>query len=462
MNIKDIIPQSIRNVYHKYQAFFANAKYGFPSSDLNIIGITGTDGKTTTANMIYHILKEGGYKVGLISTVSAKIGKKEIDTGFHVTTPDPWDIPKYLKMMRDKGIKWVILEVTSHALDQNRVAYINFDKAVFTNITNEHLDYHKTWKRLALTKAKLISLLKEGGEVIYKNDEKGATTIKNHIKKSPNVLVTNICNDDMVSDKKVSREGLGFSYKIKREEFEVFIPIVGEYNIANAQCAIKTCEDLVKGSTIVEALGNYKQVKGRMQVIRRKKPCLVIIDFAHTPNAMKSALGTIDNLKEDGTVFVVFGSAGLRDIKKRFGMGRIASKLADVVIITSEDPRTESLKKINDRILEGASIKKSTLIKRFPDRVVFNKSKVSTLKKYIHNNKKSDKTSIFIFDEETTNSREDAIELAIRSANSNDVVIITGKAHEKSLCFGKAEYPWSDYDAVKRALSLRYKKKKKK
>ena len=162
----------ISNLLHLAQSVIANIYYAFPQRKLKLIGVTGTDGKTTTTQMIYHILKENGFKVGYISTISARIGDKEIDTGFHVTTPDPWSVPKYLKMMADQGIEYVVLESTSHGLVQNRLWGIEFNSATITNIKSDHLDYHKTWENYAKAKALLIDKVKDGGAVVLNEDDK--------------------------------------------------------------------------------------------------------------------------------------------------------------------------------------------------------------------------------------------------------------------------------------------------
>jgi UDP-N-acetylmuramoyl-L-alanyl-D-glutamate--2,6-diaminopimelate ligase len=462
MNFREIVPQSLRNYIHLFQSYWANVRYGFPSNSLKIIGVTGTDGKTTTSTMIYHILKNAGYKVGLISTVSAKIGKKEVETGLHVTTPDPWDVPKFLQMMKKADMEWVVMEVTSHGLDQNRIANITFEKAVYTNITHEHLDYHRTWLNLARAKAKMINMVLEGGEVIYKEDEKGGRFIERRINRAKNVLIPVKCNDSMAKKVKATREGLSFKYMIKGEEVEVNIPIIGLYNIANAQCAIKACEMLVNRDDIIKALSSFKTIKGRMDVVRRKKPCTVIVDFAHTPNALKKALTTVNEIKEEGRVIVVFGCAGLRDKRKRAMMGKIAGKIADVTVITAEDPRTEGLAKINDQIIKGANKSKGILIKRFQDRKTFRRLNIEKIKDNIEKVLKDKKKPVFAFDQESPKSREDAIEFALRIANSKDIVISTGKGHEKSLCFGTKEFEWSDFMAIKKALQRKYDKGKRK
>lgn len=458
MSIKKLFPQKLKNKYHLWQSNWANIRYGFPSGNMKVIGVTGTDGKTTTCFMIYEILRNAGIKTGLISSVSIKINDKEYESGLHVTTPDPGKIPQILKQMLEEGVKWVVLEVTSHALDQNRIANINFEKAVFTNITNEHLDYHRTWKNLALAKTKLLNMVKEGGEVIFKEDERGGKFIKKMISKNKKVLLQSICRDELVSKKEVTREYLKFNYDIKKKSTEIIIPIIGEYNISNAQYAIKTCESIVKTENIINALGRFKGVEGRMQVIKRKRPCLIIVDFAHTPNALKKALKTIKSITISGKVILVFGCAGLRDRKKRDDMGYIASKFADVIMITSEDPRTEKLKKINDKILEGAlKNKKAKFIKRFKNRNEYRLISISKIKKLVDKRFLKKRKSIFIFDQEKPKSREDAIELATRISKGDDTIITTGKGHEKSLCFGLNEYVWSEKQAIERALERRKK-----
>lgn len=452
MNIRKYMPQSLKNLYHKFQSLWGNILYGFPASTLKVIAVTGTDGKTTTATLIYEMLKHAGYEVGLITSVSAKIGNKEFDTGFHVTTPDPWIIPKYLRMMLDSGIKWVVLEVTSHAIDQNRIAHIGLEKAVFTNITSEHLDYHKTWRGLAETKTRLISYLKEGGEVVYKSDEMGAKLIHRKVKDCRTVLLETTCSNELARKKSVTREGIRFKYMIKQKDYDIFLPILGEYNISNAQCAIKAVEGLVSGKKLVEALSEFKGIPGRMEIVRQKRPCTIIVDFAHTSNALKNALITTAKIKEKGRVIVVFGTAGLRDRYKRPKMGLYAAKYADIVIITAEDPRTERLEKINDSILKGALKKYGFLQKRFANRKAFKKTNIENLRRYTAETIQKEYTPVFVFDEENVKSREDAIDLAVSLAKSDDIVILTGKGHEKSLCFGNTEYAWSDQEAVKRIV----------
>ena len=458
MAIKNIIPRKYKNWIHLQQSKWANIRYGYPAKELKIIAVTGTDGKTSVSTMIYSIMLKAGFKVGLITSVSMKFNKTSIDTGFHVTTPDPWIIPRYLRIMANAGIKWVILETTSHALDQNRLGPIQIEKAVFTNITHDHLDYHKTWLSYAHAKTKLINYLKEGGEVIYNDKAKGARIIEKKIKASKQVILKTSIDQLQAKVIEVSSEGLRFKFEIKKKLEEIFIPILGEYNIGNSLLAIKACENLVNTATVFETLKNYKTVKGRMQIVKKRIPCLVIIDFAHTSNALKNALLTVNNLRK-GKIINVFGCAGLRDRQKRKFMGRISAKYSNVSIITAEDPRSENLEKINDAILVGSDRKNSRLIKRFASRKAYMKTNLTKIKEKVQENFQNKNTSIFTFDENSIKSRQDAIDLAIKLAESDDIIIITGKGHERSLCFGSTEYDWSDFDAVTNAINKRYSKK---
>ncbi len=456
--IKKFIPQFIKNKIHKIQSTLSNYQYGFPSESLKIIGVTGTDGKTTTATMIYQILQEAGFKVGLMTSVSAKIGKREIDTGLHVTTPDPWEVPKFLRKMVDAGLKWVVLETTSQGLDQNRVANIEFEKGVFTNITNEHLDYHKTWRNLAYAKTKLIDLVKEGGEIVYKEDEQGGSFIRRQIIRAKQVLISTPCNDEMALKVESDKEGIKFVYDFDGNKEEVNIPILGKYNVGNALCAIKACEMLAKKETIIKALSKFKGIKGRMQLIRSAKPCTIIVDFAHTSNALKNALKSVSKLKDKGRVIVVFGCAGLRDFKKRTKMGKIAAKYADIIVVTAEDPRTESLEKINSQIISGAKEKKGVVIRRFPNTKSYKNADLDKIQSRIDKALEKENKAVLAFDESSINSRKDALDFAVRIAKSDDIVISTGKGHEKSLCFGNEEFKWSDERAIKEAIGRRYKR----
>lgn len=390
--------RKVKNIFHLIIAFFAVLVNGYPARKLKVIGITGTDGKTTTSSLIYHILNSAGKKVSLITSVSAKIGDKEYDTGFHVTTPDPKAVQKFIKKAVSIGSEYLVLETTSHALDQNRVFGCNYLIGVITNVTHEHLDYHKTYKNYLNTKAKLFKKVKYS---VINIDDKSYEYLKK------------------VASGQVITYGLNKgNYNLKNFKFETRLP--GTYNKYNCLAAISATKSLgIDDTTIKKAVLSFKPVIGRMDEVKNDQSASrrikIIIDFAHTPNALEVALKTATGMtKNQGKLISVFGSAGLRDETKRPLMGNAASSNADVIVLTAEDPRTENVNDIIEQIASGC--KKAKLLYKIPD-------------------------------------RQEAINFAINEiAKPNDLVIITGKGHEKSMCFGKTEYPWSDYEAVQKAF----------
>lgn len=357
--------RSIKNWYHWVVSWGYALVNGMPSRRLKVIGVTGTDGKTTTCHLIYEMLKAAGFKAALISTVAAYMGDEEIDTGFHVTTPDAALLQPLLKRIADRGFTHVVLEVTSHGLDQNRLAGVRFETGIITNITHEHLDYHGTLEEYRQAKMKLLRMAKQP------------------------IL------------------------KYAMTKLEVRNPaLVGEYNKYNIGAAEAVAKILDVRSQIIEQVVNdFSGVPGRMEEIRQGQPFRAMVDFAHTPNALKEVLTELKRQKAKGKkLILVFGSAGLRDHTKRPMMGEAAKRLADVAIVTAEDPRTESLGDIYNQITGG----KEGFVRE--------------------------------------DDRQKAINMAVAMAKAGDMVVVTGKGHEKSMCFGKTEYPWSDKEALTTAI----------
>lgn len=410
--------------------------YRIDTSKMKYIGVTGTDGKTTTATMIYHILSHAGYKPALVSTVSAKIGDKDIDTGFHVTSPPAQDMYKFIKQMEKEDCTHVILEVTSHGLAMGRLAGMKFDVAVYTNITNEHLDYHDNWQGVFDAKSRLIKkhLRESGVAVLNADDEQSYGRLASFARR--------VCSYGWESDKAekadviaedvtVAYEQLNFKLHGKSGSVDVSLPLLGKFNISNALAASCACMEMgVLSEEISQALSTFETVDGRMDVLQRD-PYTVVVDFAHTPNALKNALQSArELLSDDGRLIVVFGCAGKRDKYKRSEMGKIAGCLADVTILTAEDSRTESLEVINDEIEKGW---RSTVD---PGQAGFGKKQLLR----------------FDDDSRDVEVRRTAIKKALSVARSGDVVIVCGKAHEKSLCFGLQEYLWNDISETRKLL----------
>jgi len=406
----------LKNYYHLLTAIFFVFFYRFPSRKLTLIGVTGTDGKTTTVNLIYHLLKSASKKVSMVSSVNAVIGDKVYDTGFHVTTPDPGDVQKYLRQAVDAGSQYFVLESTSHGLVQNRLFGCFFKIGVATNITHEHLDYHKNYRRYLMAKAKLFSRVKLA--VLNKDDRSYLSLSK-------------ICKD---------KKCLTYSLKGKADftlsNFPFKTNLLGDYNQANCLAAIAVASSLgVDRKTIQKALASFKGLVGRLEKIDDGQNFQVIVDFAHTPNALSKVLELLQKEKaKNGKLIAVFGAAGLRDIKKRFLMGEVSGNLADVTILTAEDPRTEDVNRIITRMAQGCNKAGS------------HELELSQIDK-IKNGQR------FFF---RVPDRGQAIEFAIQKiAQSGDVVVICGKGHEKSMCYGKTEYPWSDQEAALKVLKGR-------
>lgn len=413
------MPQGAKNIYHLLLAFFATIFFRYPGKSLTVIGVTGTDGKTTTVHLIYEILKSAGKKVSMISSVGAKIGNKDYELPFHVTTPSSWQLQKFLRLAVDRGEEFMVLEVTSHGLDQNRVFGCHFKVGVITNITHEHLDYHKTYKNYMMAKAKLF----QGIEWAILNREDESYEFLNAKCRMGNAKI--------------------ISYGLKEGDitpanFPFRTPLPGEYNRQNVLAAIATAKALaISDSKIRQTVVSFSGVLGRFEFVKTGREFKTIIDFAHTPNALEKVLSTVKP-QVSGRLIHVFGSAGLRDRLKRPKMGEVSAKYADVIILTEEDYRTENVDQIIDEIASGA-----VEIGSWRDTI---KPKANS-----HYSRKTGleigKNLFKIPD------RQKAINFAFKVAKKGDLVILTGKGHERSLCRGKKEYPWSEREAIKKALS---------
>lgn len=434
-------------------AALAAALHGFPSRQMRLVGVTGTDGKTTTCNLLYHLLQAAGLHPGLVSTVGARIGRQALDTGLHVTTPDAPDVQRYLAQMLAAGCQVAVLEATSHGLHQGRVAAVDFDVAVVTNVTHEHLDYHGSWEAYLAAKALLFRSLQasayKSGE--WQQDAGGQVSgVKGQVgglaggpdARQPKVAVLNaddgsyphlrgIPADATLSygldDPAADVRALEVAYEPARTAFlaltpagqaRVELPLPGPFNVYNALAAISA--GLALGAplpALAAAVATMPGVDGRMERIDRGQDFLALVDFAHTPVSLRRALEAVRPMTR-GRVIAVFGSAGLRDVQKRGLMAETSLRLADVTILTAEDPRSEALDLILEQMAEGArragGVEGRDFV-RIPDRTA-------------------------------------ALVAAVALARRGDVVIACGKGHEQSMCFGAVEHPWRDQAALAWAL----------
>jgi UDP-N-acetylmuramoyl-L-alanyl-D-glutamate--2,6-diaminopimelate ligase len=398
--------QPFINIYHLLKAVIANLWYGFPSRKLKVIGVTGTDGKTTTSHLIYYILKSADKKVSMVSSIYAKIGNKEFNTGLHVTTPDAIFLQELLKYAAKKGDEYFVLETTSHGLDQNRNWGIRYEVGVITNITPEHLDYHKTYDKYVKAKAKL--LLSSKIPVINKDD-----LSYDQLRKILNRARRKYYTYGL-------KEKADFSFNSHKEIDQS----ITKYNNYNFLAAYSTASILkLPLEQVKKALKSFKLPSGRMEVVY-DKDFKVIIDFAHTPNSIYKVLEAISAQKKEGRKLIhVFGSAGLRDRQKRPAMGAASGRFADIAILTEEDYRTENPVNICAEIARGLKRKG---FKETSPRFVFPHPKIYAV---IINRKK-------------------AIQKAVSIAKRGDVIVLTGKSHEQSLARGKREYPWNEKKVV--------------
>jgi UDP-N-acetylmuramoyl-L-alanyl-D-glutamate--2,6-diaminopimelate ligase len=427
------------------------AWHGFPSRRLVLIGVTGTDGKTTTANLIYAVLQAAGLRAGMISTVNAVIGGETVDTGFHVTTPDSPAVQGYLARMAAAGLEYCVLEVTSHGLAQHRVAGCEFDIAAITNITHEHLDYHKTFENYRAAKRRLFELLSEASpkRLGPAGAEVARAAVLNLDDPSYAFLaaaVTGPCWAYSVHESSAPNPGLWASevrfspasmqFTAVSQHFSVPIvtPLVGSFNISNCLAALGVTLGVLglPPAAAQQGLAAFGGVPGRLERISLGQPFTALVDFAHTPNALRRVLETTRHMAAPaGRVMAVFGSAGLRDVEKRRLMAEASAELADISILTAEDPRTESLAAILDSMAAGARARGA--LEQQPGSAPAAGARVFY----------------------RVPDRGEALRLAVRLAEPGDVVVACGKGHEQSMCFGAIEYPWDDRVALRAALAER-------
>jgi UDP-N-acetylmuramoyl-L-alanyl-D-glutamate--2,6-diaminopimelate ligase len=394
--------QKIKNVYHFLVAVIANIVFFFPARGMRIIAVTGTDGKTTTVNLIYHILKDSGAKASMISSIAAVIDGKTYDTGFHVTTPASFSLQKFLRKARNKKSEYFVLEVTSHAIDQNRIVGIPIKVGVLTNVTNEHLDYHKTYDNYLKTKIQL--LIKAKICIVNSDDSSYMFLSKVKSQKAQRNWIT---------------YGLSESSDYNENTFDIKENnLLGEFNKYNVLASVAACKALgIADESIKKALKTFHLPIGRVDYVYQED-FSVMIDFAHTSNASEQILKAVRPTVK-GSLIHVFGSAGERDALKRPFLGEISSQYCDIIILTAEDPRTEDVNTIIAEIEVGVKKGKCEVI-RIPD-------------------------------------RKEAIQAAIQMAKKDDLVLITGKSQEGSMNYGKGEEPWDEYKMVKEALEAKNK-----
>lgn len=429
--------QKIKNLFwHLPKSIFYNIRYGYPAKKLILIGVTGTDGKTTTCTLIHHVLEQAGIKAGVITTIGAKISSsKQIDTGLHMTSPDSSLVQKILHEMLQSGVTHVVCEVTAHALDQHRYHGCNFKVAALTNTSHEHLDYYKNMENYVESKAKLF----KQSETSILNKDDDSYKIINKLTTSP-VLTYSINSKSDFQAKNIKMDSDFIQFTVN--EFKLKSNTPYRYQIYNILAAFGVCSCLrIDQKTFQQAILNFPETKGRREEIANDFKIKTIVDFAHTPAAIKSTLESL-KINTQENLIVIFGATGGRDKSKRPSMGQAATILANITILTADDTRDEKVEDINTQIASGIDSNKIKFIdyKELVSPAQFSK---------IHQEAKTKHIYLMI------NNRQDAFNFALKIAKTGDTVVACGKGHEATILHGSTEYPWSETDAFRTAFQFK-------
>jgi UDP-N-acetylmuramoyl-L-alanyl-D-glutamate--2,6-diaminopimelate ligase len=386
-------------------ARLAQASNGDPAAKLTNLAVTGTNGKTTVAFLVRSCVQASGQKCGLIGTVIYDTGLGIVNA--ELTTPDAITIAQAQFQMLKAGAKYMVIEASSHALDQNRLAAINFHAAAFTNLTGDHLDYHKTTENYLAAKSKLFENLAPDTTAILNKQSPYAKQIAQSTKAKILFFAVDDDADLSAHIDSIDISGTTFTLRYRNENIQIKTPLLGRYNVANHLAAAGLC--LAAGldiNAIARGLSSLTAIPGRLENVKPNAPFTVLVDFAHTDDALNNVLSTLKPLCK-AKLIVVFGCGGDRDKTKRPRMAKVVEQFADLAIVTSDNPRTENPDDIIRQIIAGFKDPGSPKIKVEPD-------------------------------------RRKAIAIAIESANPNDVVLIAGKGHEAYQIIGKQKFPFSD------------------
>lgn len=428
-----LIPESLKSktiikVPNTRQALAILSKNWFndPSKEVNVIGVTGTNGKTTITYLLKSIFSKAGYRTGLIGTTGILINDRLIPTTH--TTPESLELNSLLSQMRKEKVKYVFMEVSSHSLDQHRVDGINFKGGLFTNLTHDHLDYHSTMDEYARAKKKLFDMLDENSIAIAFNNSNYLSYILSECKSGKICRIGSNEDDDI----RIANEKIFLNYSeyeliqkedkniIKNKNINIKTSLIGRFNIENTALSFITAIILgIDESLVLEALEDATGAPGRMQKLNLKNGAIAIVDYAHTPDALEKALKACreilksDNQNSKGRLISIFGCGGDRDKTKRPIMGKISSELADYTFITSDNPRTEDPDKIVKQIYSGIS----------------------------SNGKKTVRM---------ISARQEAIEAAVEFSSDGDIILVAGKGHEKYQIIGTEKIHFDDVEILEK------------
>lgn len=406
-NVTFIIVENSRKALARLSSNF----YGNPSKELTIIGVTGTNGKTTVTFLISKLLAKLGHKSAIIGTTGIYIGDEKLDATH--TTPDAISMNKIIREVATAGIQYIVMEVSSHALEQNRADYIDFDAALFTNITHDHLDYHKTFEAYSEAKKLLFDNLKSTAIAVVNVDDAGYKEMISDTEADVIKVGWDVDADYQIEDEKFDHSGSSFFIKNMVAKYPVHSPLLAQFNIINLSLSLVAVSQLcsVPINILIEDLSGITSAPGRMERVLLSNGAIAIIDYAHTPDALEKAGKASKELitSSDSKLIIVFGCGGDRDKTKRPKMAEAAEKYADRIIITDDNPRTEDRDKIFADIEKGLTKPGSYLIVK---------------------------------------DRAKAIEEAVKISNSGDIILIAGKGHEDYQIIGTQKVHFNDKETV--------------
>ena len=389
----------------------ASLFFNHPSKKLKLIGVTGTNGKTTIATLLYQLFKKLGYKTGLLSTVENYIDETVIQATH--TTPDAVQINKLMSEMVNANCDYCFMEVSSHAIVQNRIAGLDFDAGIFTNITHDHLDYHKTFKEYIRAKKLFFdNLKKDAFTIINKDDKNGMVMAQNTAAKIYTYSMLEIAD---YKSKVLEKHFDGTLIKLNQKE--IWSQLIGDFNVYNLTAIIATAIELgIDESEVLTQASTLQAVNGRFETIKGENGSIAIVDYAHTPDALLNILNTINKLKEDNQkIITVVGAGGNRDKSKRPEMAKIAATQSTQLILTSDNPRDEEPEKILDDMEEGLDI--------------VDKKKMLRI-----------------------SNRKEAIKTACRLATKNDIILVAGKGHETYQEIKGVKHHFDDKEIIRENL----------
>lgn len=425
---RKVLPKSalvgLEKSYRKSRAKIISARYGNPAHDLRVIAVTGTNGKTTTVNFLNEILKEAGYRTAMFSTANIEIAGEQTVNDTNSTTATVARLQKFFRDAKKADVEFALIEATSHALDQYKFEGVPIEMAIMTNLTQDHLDYHKTMENYAAAKAKLFEM--NPNLVVLNADDEWFDYFNNFATESQKITYGEGESADIKIEKiKLYKKGSEANLRIDNNvELEIATNLPGEFNIYNMTAAAAGAYLLgISLKDIQEGIANLEGVSGRFEYATPGLPFDTIVDYAHTPDALEKLLKSAKEISKNRTI-LVFGACGDRDREKRPIMGKIAQDLADRIIITDEENYTEDATQIREEIISGISKKNDKLpanIQEIPD-------------------------------------RKEAIRKALQIAGKGDIVLITGLGHEVYRVIDGEKTPWNDAQIVREIAQEIFKK----